>query len=355
MRILMTGHLGYIGTAAVPMFQARGHEVVGLDTDLFRECTFGPEVGPAAAIENLGVDIRDATPDHLAGFDAVVHLAGLSNDPLGDLDPALTREINTDAAVSLALAAKLAGVPRFLFSSSCSNYGAAGQDFIAEDAAFRPVTPYGRSKASAETELAPLADGRFSPVLMRSSTAFGVSPRLRFDLVVNNLTAWAVATGDIYLKSDGSPWRAIVHIEDIARAFLAVCEAPREKVHAQAFNVGATAENYRVIEIARLVEQVVPGARIRFAPNAGPDSRCYRVNCDKLARLLPDAKAQWTALRGVEQLYDAFSRHGVNPEEFEGPRFARAPHVRSLVAAGRLAPSLRRDEAPAEVVEPRAA
>ncbi len=217
--------------------------MVGLDTDLYRDCTFGPEVGPAAAVENLGVDIRDATPDHLAGFGAVVHLAGLSNDPLGDIDPAVTREINTDAAVSLALAAKLAGVPRFLFSSSCSNYGAAGQAFIAEDAEFRPVTPYGRSKASAEVELAELADEGFSPVLMRSSTAFGVSPRLRFDLVANNLTAWAMATGDIYLKSDGSPWRAIVHIEDIARAFLAAAEAPRELVHMQAFNVGSTGEH----------------------------------------------------------------------------------------------------------------
>jgi len=353
MRILMTGHLGYIGTAAVPMFQNRGHEVVGLDTDLYRDCTFGPAVGPAAAVENLGVDIRDATPDHLAGFDAVVHLAGLSNDPLGDLDPDLTRDINTDAAVNLALAAKLAGVPRFVFSSSCSNYGAAGQEFIAEDAEFRPVTPYGRSKAAAELELAPMADDRFSPVLMRSSTAFGVSPRLRFDLVVNNLTAWAAATGDIYLKSDGTPWRAIVHIEDIARAFLAVCEAPRELVHKQAFNVGATAENYRVIEIARMVEEVVPGARIRFAPNAGPDPRCYRVNCDKLARTLPDARARWTARRGVEQLYDALSRRGVNPEEFEGPRFARAPHVRSLIAAGRLSPGLRH-HTPAEA-ETRAA
>lgn len=346
MRILMTGHLGYIGTVAVPMFQARGHDVVGLDTDLYRDCTFGPEVGPAAAIENLGIDIRDATPDHLAGFDAVVHLAGLSNDPLGDIDPALTRQLNTDAAIGLALAAKLAGVPRFVFSSSCSNYGAAGQDFIDEDGVFRPVTPYGRSKAAAEAELVPLADERFSPVLMRSSTAFGVSPRLRFDLVVNNLTAWAVATGDIYLKSDGSPWRAIVHIEDIARAFLAVVEAPREAVHLQAFNVGATAENYRVIEIARLVEEVVPGTRVRFAPNAGPDPRCYRVDCDKLVRAFPHARARWTAKQGIEQLYDAFTRHGVRPEEFEGARFARAAHVRSLVAAGRLTPDLRHDVVP---------
>ena len=342
MRILMTGHLGYIGTAAVPMFQASGHEVVGLDTDLYRDCTFGPTVGPAAEIENLGADIRDATPDHLAGFDAVVHLAGLSNDPLGDLDPALTRQLNTDAAVGLAFAAKLAGVPRFLFSSSCSNYGAAGQDFIAEDAEFRPVTPYGRSKASAEAGLAELADEGFSPVLMRSSTAFGVSPRLRFDLVANNLPAWAVATGDIYLKSDGSPWRAIVHIEDIARAFLAVCEAPREKVHMQAFNVGSTSENYRVIEIARLVEEAVPGARIRFAQNAGPDPRCYRVNCDKLARALPDARGRWTARQGVEQLYDAFRGHGgVRAEDFEGARFQRVAQVRSLVTAGLLTPALR--------------
>jgi nucleoside-diphosphate-sugar epimerase len=316
--------------------------VVGLDTDLYRDCTYGADLGPAAAIPNLGIDIRDATPDHLAGFDAVVHLAGLSNDPLGDLDPALTREINTDAAVNLAFAAKLAGVPRFLFSSSCSNYGAAGQDFIAEDAEFRPVTPYGRSKASAEAGLAELADEGFSPVLMRSSTAFGVSPRLRFDLVANNLTAWAVATGDIHLKSDGSPWRAIVHIEDIARAFLAVCEAPREKVHMQAFNVGSTGENYRVIEIARLVEEAVPGARIRFAPNAGPDPRCYRVNCDKLSRTLPEARTRWTARQGIEQLRDAFLRHGgVRVEDFEGARFQRVAHVRSLLTANLLTGALR--------------
>lgn len=355
----MTGHLGYIGAVAVPMFQARGHEVVGLDTDLYRGCTFGPEVGPAAAVPNLAIDIRDATPDHLSGFDAVVHLAGLSNDPLGDLDPALTRQLNTDAAISLALAAKAAGVPRFVFSSSCSNYGAAGQDFIDENGQFRPVTPYGRSKASAEAELAALADERFSPVLMRSATAFGASPRIRFDLVVNNLTAWAVATGDIYLKSDGTPWRALVHIEDIARAFLAVVEAPREAVHLESFNVGSTAENYRVIEIARMVEEVVPGARIRFAPNAGPDPRCYRVNCDKLVRTLPDARARWTARQGIEQLHEAFSRGAVVPEEFEGQRFARAPHIRALIAAERLLPSLRWGDAGAgaagRAVEPRAA
>ena len=345
MRILLTGHLGYIGTVAVPMLLDHGHDVVGLDTDLYRFCTFGPgespPIGPAAEIRNLGLDIRDVRPDHLAGFDAVLHLAGLSNDPLGDMDPALTRELNTTAAVTLALAAKRAGVPRFIFSSSCSNYGAAGEAPIDENGQFRPVTPYGKSKAAAEFALLELADERFSPVLMRSSTAFGVSPRIRFDLVVNNLTAWAAATGDVFLKSDGSPWRAVVHIEDIARAFLAATEAPRELVHGEAFNIGAESENYRVIEIARLVEAVVPGTRIRFADNAGPDPRCYRVNCDKLVRVLPEARPRWTARQGIEQLYEALLDRPVATSEFEGPAFQRLAHVRSQIAGRRMTPSLR--------------
>jgi nucleoside-diphosphate-sugar epimerase len=347
MRVLMTGHLGYIGTVAVPVLQEHGHEVVGLDTDLYRDCTFGRDLGPAAAIPNLGLDIRDVTPDHLAGFDAVVHYAGIPNDPLGDLDPEVTMAINTEATVALARAAKRAGVPRFLFSSSCSNYGAAGEDFLDETGAFRPVTAYGRSKVAAEQQLAPLADERFSPVLLRSATAFGVSPRLRFDLVINNLTAWAVATGDILLKSDGTPWRAVVHIEDIARAFRAVLEAPREAVHAQAFNVGATSENYQILELARMVEAIVPGTRVRFAEGAGPDLRCYRVNCDKLARAFPEARPRWTARAGIEQLHAAFQEHGVRAEEFEGARFHRKAHVLSQIAAGRLSPELRRTAAAA--------
>lgn len=345
MRVLMTGHLGYIGTVAVPLFQAAGHEVVGLDTDLYRDCTFGPELGPAAAVRNLGIDIRDATPDHLAGFDAVVHYAGLSNDPLGDLNPAVTHEINMAATLTLAAAAKRAGVPRFAFSSSCSNYGAAGEDMIDEIGRLNPVTPYGRSKATAEAELARLADDRFSPVLMRSATAFGLSPRIRFDLVLNNLTAWAFATGDVLLKSDGTPWRPIVHIEDIARAFLAVCEAPREQVHLEAFNVGATTENYRVIELARLVEEIVPGTRVRFADDAGPDPRCYRVNCDKLARRFPHAVPQWTARLGVEQLHEGYAAHGLTLEDFEGARFQRVAHVKALQRDGRLSTGLRRQPA----------
>lgn len=350
MRVLMTGHLGYIGTVAVPVLQERGHEVVGLDTDLYAGCTFGAGVGPAAAVPNLGVDIRDATPDHLAGFDAVVHLAGIPNDPLGDLDPDVTMAINTEATLSLARAAKAAGVPRFLFSSSCSNYGAAGEAFLDEGGAFNPVTAYGRSKVAAERALAPLADDRFSPVLMRSATAFGASPRLRFDLVINNLTAWAAATGDVLIKSDGTPWRAVVHIEDIARAFRAALEAPREAVHGRAFNVGSTAENYQVRDLARMVEEVVPGARVRFAEGAGPDLRCYRVNCDRLARELPDARPRWTARMGVEQLWEAFRAHGVRAEEFEGPRFHRKAHVLGQMAAGRLTKDLRR-AGPARVGE----
>ncbi len=341
MRVLMTGHLGYIGTVAVPFFQEDGHEVVGCDTDLYRACTFGPDVGPAGRIRNLGLDIRDLTPDHLSGFDVVVHYGGIPNDPLGDLDPEVTMQINTEATVSLAKAAKRAGVPRFIFSSSCSNYGAAGDTFLDENGAFNPVTAYGRSKVAAEQGLAPLADERFSPVFMRSATAFGVSPRLRFDLVINNLTAWAVATSDILLKSDGTPWRAVVHIEDIARAFRAVAEAPRDVVHLQAFNVGATSENYQILELARMVEEVVPGTKVRFAEGAGPDLRCYRVNCDKLARTFPHAKPRWTARMGVEQLYEAFRNHGVSKEEFEGPRFQRKAHVLGNIASGTLTSELR--------------
>lgn len=341
MRILMTGHLGYIGTVAVPLFLARGHDVVGMDTGLYRGCTFGPSLGAAGEIANLAIDIRDATPDHLSGFDAVVHFAGLSNDPLGNLNPELTFDINYRATVSLAAAAKKAGVSRFIFSSSCSNYGAAGETIIDEGGAFNPVTPYGKSKVLAEEGLAALADDRFSPVFMRSSTAYGVSPRIRFDLVLNNLIAWAFTTGDILMKSDGTPWRPIVHIADISRAFLAVAEAPREQVHLEAFNVGSTAENYRILELAHIVGEVVPGTKIRFSEGAGPDLRCYRVNCDKLVRTFPHAAPQWTARSGAEELHAAYQSFGVKLDDFEGVRYQRVAHLKSLLAASRLAHDLR--------------
>ncbi len=341
MRVLMTGHLGYIGTIAVPLFQKAGHEVTGLDSDLYRTCTFGPTVGPSGDIPALRVDIRDVTPDHFKGFDAVVHYAGLSNDPLGNLNPELTYDINYRATVRVAKAAKAAGVKRFVFSSSCSNYGAAGDNFIDETAGFNPVTPYGKSKVMAEWECAILADSAFTPVFMRSSTAYGVSPRLRFDLVLNNLAAWAYTTGDILLKSDGTPWRPIVHIEDIARAFLAVVEAPRDKVHLQAFNVGSTAENYRILELAKIIEETIPGAKIRFSEGAGPDLRCYRVNCDKLTSTFPQAKPQWTARRGAEELYETYKAIGLKLDDFEGIRFQRVAHLKSLLGANELNADLR--------------
>lgn len=341
MRVLMTGHLGYIGTVAVPIFLEAGHEVVGLDSDLYRNCTFGQSAGSAQDVPRLSVDIRDVEPDMFAGFDAVVHYAALSNDPLGNLDPELTYEINYRATVGLARAAKKSGVSRFVFSSSCSNYGAAGDNIIDETGAFNPVTPYGRSKVMAEKDLAKLADERFSPTLMRSATAYGVSPRLRFDLVLNNLTAWAFTTGDILLKSDGTPWRPIVHIEDIARAFLAVIEAPREKVHLEAFNVGSTAENYRILELAKIVEETVPGTKIRFSEGAGPDLRCYRVNCDKLSAVLPNAKPRWTARKGAQQLFEAFKSIGIKAEDFEGVRFQRVAQLKSLLSSNELGGDLR--------------
>jgi nucleoside-diphosphate-sugar epimerase len=276
------------------------------------------------------------------GFDAVIHLAGLSNDPLGDYDPTLTREINQDASIRIAQMAKEVGVKRFLFASSCSNYGAAGSDFLDETATFNPVTPYGRSKVAVEEAVSPMADKDFSPTFLRASTAYGVSPRLRFDLVVNNLTAWAYTTGEVYLKSDGGSWRPIVHVEDIARAYAAAVEAPREQVHAQAFNVGVTSENYQIRELAEIVSEVVPGSRVKTASNATSDLRCYRVDCNKIARALHGYKPQWTARRGVEQLYTSYCEEGVTLEEFEGERFKRIAHVQRLVKEGRIDPKFRR-------------
>ena len=266
-RLLLTGHRGYIGTILAPELVRRGYDVVGLDSGLFEECDFGP---PPEAIPTISKDIRDVTAADLEGFAAVLHLAGLSNDPLGSLNPRLTFEINHEASARVARLAKEAGVKRFVFSSSCSTYGAAGDDLITEDAEFRPVTPYGESKVLAERDIAALADDDFCPVFLRNATAYGVSPRLRFDLVLNNLVAWAMATGLVYLKSDGTPWRPIVHIEDIANAFIAALEAPVETVWNGAFNIGRTSENYRISELAEIVRQTVPGAASNMRRTAAP-------------------------------------------------------------------------------------
>jgi nucleoside-diphosphate-sugar epimerase len=338
MRVLVTGNRGYIGTIMVPMLQNRGHEVTGFDSDLYERSTFG---GSVPHIDTIRNDIRDAKAEMFRGYDAVIHLAGLSNDPLGDFDPSLTDDINHRASVRLGELAKQAGVQRFIFSSSCSTYGAAGDNFLDETSGFNPVTPYGKSKVDAEVGLRELADDSFTPVFLRSATAYGVSPRLRFDLVVNNLTAWAFTTGQVLLKSDGTPWRPIVHIGDISRAFIAALEAPRDAVHLQAFNVGRTDENFRIRELAEIVTQVVPGSRLEYAPGAGPDKRCYRVDCEKIKRMLPAFEPQWHARKGVEELYKAYCDVGLTLDDFEGRRFHRLAHLKYLIEERIIADDLR--------------
>lgn len=339
MRVLVTGHNGYVGTVMVPMLQEVGHDVVGMDTNLYQACTFGEDT--TVKIPAIEKDIRDITAADLDGFDAVIHLAGLSNDPLGDLNPSLTYKINHQASVRMAQLAKEVGVKRFIFSSSCSNYGAGLSDWLTEESPFNPVTPYGRSKVMVEQEVAQLADDNFSPIFMRSGTAYGVSPRLRFDLVLNNLTAWAYTTGKVLLKSDGSPWRPVVHIRDMSLAFVAALNASREAIHNEAFNVGRPKENYRIRELAQIVAEVVPGSHVEFAEGAGPDKRNYRVDSSKIARMLPDYKPQWTARKGAEELYQAYKAADLQPDEFEGPNFRRIHHIKKLLANGALTDELR--------------
>lgn len=338
MRILVTGHKGYIGSVLVPLAQRAGHDVVGLDSDLYRNSTYGSE---PARIREIIKDVRDIEESDLTAIDAIIHLAGLSNDMLGDLNPELTYAINHAASVRLAEMAKDAGIQRYVFASSCSNYGAAGDKTQDESGDLNPVTPYAKSKVMVERDVSQLADDRFSPVFMRNATAYGVSPRIRFDLVLNNLTAWAYTTGNILLKSDGTPWRPLAHIEDISRAAIGACEAPREVVHNKHFNVGMNSENYQMRQLAEIVKETVPNCEIAFADGAEPDKRNYRVDFTKYTKAFPKHQLKWTARMGAKQIYESYKLHALQKDEYEGPRYKRIAQLKHLLATGQLDDTLR--------------
>jgi nucleoside-diphosphate-sugar epimerase len=345
MRVLVTGHEGYIGSVLTTRLRAAGHTVCGLDVGLYADCLLGPAPEPVPAIR---VDLRDVTAADLAGFDAVVHLAALCNDPLGNINSQLTYDINLHSTVRLAAAAKAAGASRFLFSSSCSLYGSGSTDipveqrpYLDESAEFYPVTPYGESKIRAEQGLAALNDDDFSTVFLRNATAYGFSPRLRGDIVVNDLTAHALLTGEVRLLSDGMAWRPLVHVEDICAAFEALLAADRDRIHGKAYNVGQTAENYLIRDVAEIVAEVVPGSRLSFAEGAGTDLRNYRVSADLIAKEIPEFQPRWTVRTGVEELVEAYQRHRLTIDDFRGEPFQRIKRIKALQAAGRVDDNLR--------------
>ena len=337
MKVLVTGHHGYIGSVAAPMLVEAGHDVTGLDTYFYEGCDFLEE---SVDLPTLWMDIRDVTEETLQGYDAVVHLAALSNDPLGELDADLTREINFRGTVELARKAREAGVHRFVFASSCSMYGASETDeLMTEEAPLRPLTAYAESKVRAEEALSELTDADFAPIYMRNATAYGASPRVRFDVVLNNLAAWAFTSGKVLIMSDGTPWRPLIHVRDIAAAAAAVLVAPVELVANQAFNVGANSENYRVRDLAEIVYETFPGCEIEYAEGAGPDPRSYRVDFSKLEETLPDARPTWTAGDGARELLDAFRAVGLTSDSFD--LYTRLSRLKALVGDGSLDSELR--------------
>jgi nucleoside-diphosphate-sugar epimerase len=339
MRVLVTGHHGYIGSVLAPILRDAGHDVVGLDTFLYRGCDFGNESEFRPALE---IDVRDVRPSDLSGFDAIVHLAALSNDPVGDLNAEWTYAINLEGTIALARAAKEAGVQRFVFASSCSMYGAAeGDAALSEEAPLRPLTPYAESKVRAEEALRELADENFAPVAMRNATAYGVSPRLRLDIVLNNLVAWAHTTGAIRLQSDGMSWRPLVHIRDISAATVALLEAPNELVRGDAFNIGSDEKNHRIRELAEIVHVRFPECEVTFAAGAAADPRSYRVDFSKFASAFPKCRFEWTAERGVDELADAYAAVGLTFEDFQGYRYIRLEQVKRLLGEGALDDALR--------------
>ena len=337
MKVLVTGHHGYIGSVVAPMLIEAGHDVTGLDTFFYEGCDL---LEDAADVPTLRMDLRDVTTGVLEGYEGIVHLAALSNDPLGELDEELTREINLRGTVELARKAKEAGVHRFVFASSCSMYGASGTDeLMPEEAPLRPLTAYAESKVRAEEALSELADGDFAPVFMRNATAYGASPRIRLDVVLNNLAAWAFTTGKVMIMSDGTPWRPLVHVRDIGAAAAATLVAPIAVVRNEAFNVGANAENYRVRELAEIVSETFAGCEIEYAEGAGPDPRSYRVDFRKLTETLPDACPTWTARDGARELLDAFRSARLTSAGFD--LYTRLSRLKSLLAEGSLDDDLR--------------
>jgi nucleoside-diphosphate-sugar epimerase len=338
MRVLLTGHKGYLGTVMAPVLAAAGHDVVGLDSNLFADCLLGPAPNDPPGHT---VDLRDVTAAHLAGVDAVIHLAALSNDPLGALAPDLTYDINHRASVRLARLARDAGVSRFLYASTCSVYGASGGDgLVDEDAPLRPATPYAESKVLVEGDLHELADADFTPVYLRNATAFGYSPRLRADIVLNNLVGHAHLSGEVLVLSDGTPWRPLVHAADIARAFTAALTAPRDAVHDRAFNIGTEQNNVTVADIAAEVVEAVPGSRLRITGEAGADPRSYRVDFSRFREAVPGFDCEWSVKAGALELIEAYQRHGLTAAGFER-RFTRLAWLRDRSADGVVDDTLR--------------